>query len=151
MSVRTEVLGRADRRPRPQLEVVRRSQTRTGWRRWLPAAIGIACLIGGVIVGVLLEQVVLAQSAFKLANLRSELVQAESTHEELLLEAAELGSPERIESQARTLLGMVDPPEVRYIVADVSGARWSPHRPGIDERPVTTTDPGVAAAVGSGP
>jgi hypothetical protein len=148
MSARTESLPVQPRRSRPSLEVVRRD-ARSRWRRWAPAAAGIALLVGGVIVGVLLEQVVLAQSAFKLAGLRTELVASESQHEELLLEAAKMGSPDRIETHARAVLGMVDPINVRYIVANVYGTRMRPKHSPV-ERPLTT-DPGVTAAVGSGP
>jgi cell division protein FtsB len=106
---------------------------------------GLCALL--VVFGVLLEQVVLAQSAFKLGHIREESVVAEARHQELLLEATKLGSPGRIESYARTQLGMVDAGEVSYIVADV-------HQPSFQSslararRPETLTDPGVASAAG---
>jgi len=99
-----------------------------------------------LVFGVLLEQVVLAQSAFKLAHLRERLVEAEREQEELRLEAARLESPARIERYARDVLGMVDPQQVTYIVADIpvtdSGIARLPRRAGA---PAT----GVALDAGS--
>lgn len=116
---------------KPELRVVtrRRSKSlikRTGARRLAPLTILGAIAISAIVVGVLLEQVVLAQSAFKLTEIRRELTAAEENREVLMLEAAKLDSAARIERYARESLGMVDPaPEnVRYIVADIrSGTR----------------------------
>jgi cell division protein FtsB len=91
-------------------------------RRGRGFVITVSLLLGGAIVmGVLLEQVVLAQSAFELAKLRKDVVAAEATQEELLLQAARLDSATRIERYARRSLGMVDPApgSVEYIVANV--------------------------------
>lgn len=84
-------------------------------------------MIGGVVVvialvfGILLEQVVLAQSAFRLTEQRARLQAAEERHETLRRTAARLESPARIERFARGVLGMVDPVAtgVQYIVADI--------------------------------
>jgi cell division protein FtsB len=87
--------------------------------RFAPVAVLGAICVAAVIFGVLLEQVVLAQSAFKLTQVNEKLEVARSKHESLLLTAAQLEAPGRIENYARTRLGMVDPPVVEYIVADV--------------------------------
>jgi cell division protein FtsL len=99
------------------------------------------------IFGVLLEQVVLAQSAFELGRVRQEVVAAEAHHQELLLEATKLGSPGRIERYARDRLGMVDSAKVGYIVAEVRGMgeKLTPTRA---RRPETLSDPGFASATG---
>jgi cell division protein FtsL len=88
-------------------------------RRRLPwlLIISIVCVFT-VIFGVLLARVVLVKTSFKLQKLQGELTQAEELHEELLLEAAKMESPARIERMARSI-GMVDPLAVNYIVADV--------------------------------
>jgi hypothetical protein len=88
-------------------------------RRRLPwlLIISIVCVFT-VIFGVLLARVVLVKTSFKLQNLQNNLAEAEELHEELLLEAAKMESPARIERMARAI-GMVDPLEVNYIVADV--------------------------------
>jgi cell division protein FtsL len=102
-----------------------------------------------IVFGVLLERVVLSQSAFKLATMRRQLEAAQSRHEELLLEASRLASPDRIEHFARTNLGMVDPAIVEYIVADVPTAD-----DGIRSRlgaRVSAEPPGPASAWGSTP
>jgi cell division protein FtsB len=106
------------------LEIVRRKKLklieRAGMSRAIPYVIGGAIAIVAVVFAVLLEQVVLGQSAFKLAELRQGLIAAEAEHEELLLEAAKMESPDRIEQYARLNLGMTDPVSVEYIVADIT-------------------------------
>lgn len=89
--------------------------------RLAPLTILAVIAIGGIVAGILLEQVVLAQSAFKLTKIRQELTVAEENREVLMLEAAKLESAARIERYARDTLGMVDPApgNVRYIVADI--------------------------------
>jgi cell division protein FtsL len=81
---------------------------------------GIAAL--GIVFAVLLEQVVLAQSAFKLARLRADVVAAEARNHQLLLDASKLQNAERIEQYARDQLGMVPArsASAEYIVADVA-------------------------------
>lgn len=107
-----------------RLRVVRRKKLklieRVGMSRMIPYIIGAAIALAAVVFAVLLAQVILAQSAFKLADLRKDLLAAETKHEELLLEAAKMESPDRIEAIARDRLGMVRPISVEYIVADVT-------------------------------
>jgi cell division protein FtsL len=98
---------------------------RTGTRRVAPLAI-VAGLAAVAIIGiVLLEQVILAQSAFRLDHVRNEIMSQQALHEELLLETAKLDSSARIEHYARTKLGMTEPVagEVQYIVADLKVRR----------------------------
>jgi hypothetical protein len=78
-----------------------------------------------VVVGILLEQVLMAQSAFKLGRMRTQVTRAEGRHEELMLQATKLESPTRIEGFARTRLGMVDPDPAttQYVVADLPHPR----------------------------
>lgn len=111
---------------RPDLKVVRRRNNRklikrSGARRLAPFTILAVIAIGAIISAILLEQVVLAQSAFKLTNIREELAEAQEDREVLMLEAAKLDSAARIERYARENLGMVDPDprNVRYIVANI--------------------------------
>ena len=78
----------------------------------------------------------LAQSAFKLQRIQQRLQAAEAEQQELLLEAAQLESPGRIELYARTRIGMVDaPPErVQYIVANVqTRARSNPRLASVEQ------------------
>jgi cell division protein FtsL len=99
------------------------------------------------VFGVLLEQVVLAQSAFELGPIREQVLAAEADHQELLLEATKLGSPGRIERYAREELGMVDSAEVGYIVAEVHGMGEKAATKRA-RRPETMSDPGFATATG---
>jgi cell division protein FtsB len=110
------------------LRLVRRRKRklirRSGSSKIVTIAIATTIGLTGIVAAVLLEQVTLVQSAFKLADLRKDVLQAQDRHEELMLEAANLDSAARIENYARDTLGMVDPaPEsINYIVADVRGA-----------------------------
>ena len=113
------------RSAKPELKVVSRRKrkgliNRAG-TRIAPFTILAVIAIGGIVAAILLEQVILAQSAFKLTKIRQELTVAEENREVLMLEAAKLDSDARIERYARDNLGMVDPPPdmVRYIVADI--------------------------------
>ena len=109
-------------RDRPLQVVRRRSRKlikRRSTRRVAPLAILAVILSGAIIFGVLLEQVMLAQTAFKLERLTKQTQQAQARNGELLLRSSRLGSPARIESYARTQLGMVDPTTVQYIIANV--------------------------------
>ena len=118
------------RSSKPELKVVSRRRKkglikRTG-TRVAPLTILAVIAIGGIVAAILLEQVVLSQSAFKLTEIRRELAAAEENREVLMLEAAKLESAARIERYARENLGMIDPEphNVRYIVADIrSGSR----------------------------
>ena len=120
MSARIDHVRRTPERSREKLEVVRKKKVKPRRRVRIPIKylVGVMC-VAIPVVGVLLEQVTLAQSAFKLQNLRQELVVAEEQHEELLLEAAHKGNEGRIEHYARDVLGMIDPPTREYIVANV--------------------------------
>lgn len=108
---------------RPELKVLRRRGRslikRSASRRSAPWLIVGVITVAAIVAGVLLEQVILAQSAFKLEAINKRVVAAESLQEELLAEMAKLESPGRIERYARTRLGMTDPTSVEYIVARV--------------------------------
>ena len=125
MSARaTDIKSRA-RASRPDLRVVRKRRSRSLIKRTNARRISVyvagGILASAIVAAVLLEQVVLAQSAFHLSDLRRDMQVAEEKHEELLLEAAQLDSSARIERYARENLGMVDPVPggVQYIVADI--------------------------------
>ena len=128
MSARASQLRAPRTRPEnPGLSLVRRRSRRL-IRRGVPTTLAPAVILASVgvalvVVGVLLEQVVLAQSAFRLAKVRQKVAAAEAEHQELLLEATRLGSPGRIEEFAKEELGMVKPPveEAEYVVARVRG------------------------------
>jgi cell division protein FtsL len=84
--------------------------------------IAVSLILGtAILVGILLEQVILAQSAFELSSLRKSLTIEEARHEELLMEAAKLDNAARIERFARQSLGMAEPApgHIHYVVADV--------------------------------
>ena len=100
----------------------RRLIKRTRSTRMAPVALLMTICVAAVIFGVLLEQVVLAQSAFELSKIRNRLTEVEARHEELVLEAAQLESPDRVRTYARRVLGMVEPSRVEYLTAEVPGA-----------------------------
>jgi cell division protein FtsL len=106
-------------------------------------------LSAGIVSGVLLEQVLSAQAAFKLARLTARADKAQAQNGDLLLRASRLSSPARIERYARTRLGMVDPATTQYIAARVR-ARQSQsiaRAPASDSAP---SGPAVAAPVPGG-
>lgn len=126
MSARpAQVRNKRTQQARTPLGIVRRSKKglikRHSQRRFAPLLIVAVLLVSATVFTVLLEQVILAQTGFKMAQLRERVIAAESRHAELVLRAAKLGSPERIERVAITELGMTypGPNEVRYIVANV--------------------------------
>ena len=128
MSARPSQLRAPRTRTRtPGLRLVRRRSRKLIRRGFSTKAAPLAIIasigVVAVVVVVLLEQVVLAQSAFKLARIRADIVAAEARNQELLLEATRLGSPGRIEQYATEELGMIKPApnEVDYVVADVKG------------------------------
>ena len=149
MSARAASLRQRASTRKTDLRVVRRRATshikRSGATKIAPVAIAVAIGVAAIIGAIILEQVALAQSAFHLSDLRSELEAAESEHEELLLEAAQLDSAARIERYARETLGMVDPEpaSVQYIVANVGRGNGGPRRNPRNSPAVTTQ--GVAA------
>lgn len=105
--------------------VRRRSRSlirRSSGTSFAPLALLSAICVAAVVFGVLLEQVILAQSAFKLARVRRQMAAAEARNQELTLEVTKLSSPSRIERYARTALGMVEPARVSYIVAGLGSA-----------------------------
>ncbi len=142
MSAQPAALGRGLHGPRPARAPRRRSRRlirRETSRRVVPYVVAGVILAAGVIAGVLLEQVMLAQSAFKLQRIQERLQSAEAERQELLLEAAKLESPGRIEHFARTRIGMIDAPpaQVQYIVANVqTSAQTSPSLSTVDAEAV---------------
>ncbi|HEX2239616.1 MAG TPA: cell division protein FtsL [Actinomycetota bacterium] len=129
MSARPAHVAREDDR-RAQLKVVRRRARhlikREKPRKVAPVFIaGTICAVA-VVFGVLLEQVVLAQSAFKMERLKQRIAVEEAEREELMLEAAMLDSPARIERFAKDVLGMVPPERIEYVVADIRLGRMAP-------------------------
>jgi len=106
--------------------------------------LAMVVLVIAAVFAILLEQVMLAQSGFKMAKLQQKIEKAETKHAELVLEAAKLSSSERIERFAISNLGMVRPERVEYIMANVGvkGAARIAAAPKVDALPAT----GEAAA-----
>ena len=152
MSARSSQVRARGRDHRSHLRVVRRGSrgllVRGGSRRLVSYGIAASIIVLAVVFAVLLEQVVLAQSAFKLKDIQDRLIAAESEHKELMLEAARLESAERIERFARDRLGMVEPDtrSVSYIQADVV----RPDRSQIAEDP-PAPDPGTRGTAAGAP
>jgi cell division protein FtsL len=125
MSARAQEIRQAVRE-RAALRVVgdRRPMLKPN-RRVSPLVIlAIVCVLGTVAL-VLVERVMLAQSAFELTRLMERVEAADERRSELAFEVARRENPGRIEHIARTKLGMVDPDpaKIQYIVADVAPRR----------------------------
>lgn len=127
----------------------RRLIKRSGARKTAPLAIIGVIAVGAIIAGVLITQVVLAQSAYTLQEINKKLTQAEAHQEELLAQMALLESPGRIERYARANLGMVAPTAVEYIVADVKTGSDNRLAEALERRDVPL--PGAATAAEPAP
>ena len=150
MSVRESHLRYKPERPlvrKRALQVVRKNKRglikRGTGSRIAPVLVVGAILLVATVFTVLLEQVLLAQTGFKMAQLRDRMVAEEAEHAELMLQAAKLGSSERIERYAIEHLGMVYPAKIEYIVADVRSAP-APNRDRASRRVLLGTE-GMAA------
>jgi cell division protein FtsL len=90
--------------------------------RVAPLAVIAVVSVLGIVFGVLLERVMLAQSAFELTRLMRRVEAADEHRSKLTFEVARRENPGRIEEYAREQLGMVDPDPatIEYIVADVA-------------------------------
>jgi cell division protein FtsL len=110
------------------------------------AVVAVLCVLG-IVFGVLLERVMLAQSAFELTRLMKRVEAADERRSELTFEVARRENPGRIEDYARTQLGMVDPDPttMQYIVADVAPRR----RDASGNRLARVTSTGPASATGA--
>lgn len=135
------------------LRVVRRRGRslikRSGSRKTAPLVIVGVIAVVAIVAGVLLEQVVLAQSAYKLQAINKRLTAAETRQEELLADMALLESPGRIERYARVNLGMVAPTNVEYIVAKVKVGSDNRLAEALEQKDVPL--PGAGTAAGSVP
>jgi len=111
--------------PRADLRVVRRKRRgliqRSASRKATPLVVGGIIMVALLIATVLLEQVLMAQSAFKLGEIRQRTERAEAKQQELVLQVTQLENKERIEAFARTQLGMVESNAANseYMVADI--------------------------------
>jgi len=129
MSARAQTSAAPERARRPEernLRVVRRKRRgliqRGTSRRMTPLVFGGVILVALLISTVLLEQVLMAQSAFKLEEIRLQIERAETRKQELILEVSRLENDSRIEEYARTQLGMIETNSAtsEYMVADIS-------------------------------
>ncbi|HEV2757052.1 MAG TPA: cell division protein FtsL [Actinomycetota bacterium] len=111
------------------------------------AVVAVVCVLG-IVFGVLLERVMLAQSAFELTRLMRRVEAADEYRSKLTFEVARRENPGRIEQYARERLGMVDPDPatMQYIVADVATRGRDSGRGGLHAR-VSRTGPANAAGV----
>ena len=132
MSARAHSSAAAPERAHPpqqrKLKVVRRKRRgliqRGAARRATPLVIGGVILVSLLIATVLLEQVLMAQSAFKLEEIRQRTERAQARNQELVLEVTHLENHHRIEEYARTHLGMIETNSAttEYMVADIAAA-----------------------------
>jgi cell division protein FtsL len=72
-------------------------------------------LVAAGLFGLVVSHVALTQGQFQLERLERDAADQEARYERLRLEVARLESPERIVAAAQERLGMVPPPEVKYL------------------------------------
>jgi len=114
------------RQPRPTpLRVVapgeRTPQARLRRRRLVVFGLAALAVIG--LFGLVAEHTVLAQQQFRLASLQGQAATEQARNQALQLQVAQLQSPSRIVSEARTKLGMVPPAGITYLVPGQKGAK----------------------------
>ncbi|MGH2699196.1 MAG: hypothetical protein ACRDJL_08370 [Actinomycetota bacterium] len=146
-----------DRKPRPRnLKVVRRKRRgliqRSATRRMTPLVLGGVILVTLLIATVLLEQVLMAQSAFKLEEIRRRTAKAETRHQELVLEATQLENKGRIEQYAINQLGMraTNATTSEYMVADIALTTETKLAQEADEEELDLTGTSAAVVTGQG-
>lgn len=155
MSARASQVKNGSFSARHPLSVIRRKDRRlvkrSGVRRIAPAMVVGSILVAATVFGVLLAQVVLAQSGFKMQKLREEVAKADEEHARLVLKAAKLESPQRIEKVAIEELGMVFPAQnPEYIVANVR-TRSSRALTEVADKGLVAPSDSAAALGGSAP
>ncbi len=153
MSARAQEIRQAVR-ARAALRVVGENDARARRRRRVSplAVVAVACVLGTVAL-VLVERVMLAQSAFELTRLMERVEAADERRSELTFEVARRENPGRIERYARTQLGMVDPDptKIQYIVADVAPRRSDPAGGSLQARVAGSGAASAAGAWGGAP
>lgn len=133
------------RPPRAQI-VERRRRRRVAAQRQWRLALAVTGLLSVVAVfGAAAFHVVLVQSEFRLERLDADAAAAQQRYEQLRLEVARLGAPERIVAAAQQRLGMVPPGQVVYLTApsqtaeppgpDISVGGWAEVKPHLAARP----------------
>ena len=137
---------RRQTRPTP-LRVVapgeRTPQARLRRRRLI--VFGLATLAVMGLFGLVAEHTVLAQQQFRLASVQSQAATEQARNQALQLQVAQLQSPSRIVSEARTKLGMVPPAGITYLVPGQRGAKVKGQA-----APIPTTSPTTTATTPSG-
>lgn len=115
---------RPERRPAP-LRIVppgeRSPQARRRRRRLL--MFGAASLVVVALFGVVVEHAILAEQQFRLSSLQGQAATEEARNQSLQLQVAELQSPSRVVSVARSKLGMVTPSTITYLAPGHQGPK----------------------------
>lgn len=103
--------------PKPRLRVVHGAELRAWGRRRRARLITLSSLflVALGLFGLVVSHVALTQGQFRLEKLQEQAGEQEARYERLRLEVARLESPERIVAAAQERLGMVPPPEVKYL------------------------------------
>ena len=120
---------------RPQRRRGLRVVRSTGPRR-APFLFLALMILGAAVLGIVITQALVSETAFSVQKLVQSNAQLQQSNDQLRLQAAQLGAPARIETEARRL-GMIIPSEVETItVAAPNGpgppgaARAGNHRAG---------------------
>ena len=145
-------------RPAPQHKVTRRhlrvipggkgarnarTKTKKGQGTSLAFLIAVAVTIGALVFGLVLLNVYLAQSSFKLADLEQRVAKQEELYRMKRLQVATAESPDKIASAAASI-GLVAPEQQEYIVGreQVKVAQAPPP---------SSQDQGIKAVLGARP
>ena len=107
-----------DTRRAPALRLVRPGEVtpQVQLRRRRLVLAGVVVSVCAALFGVVGEHAILAQQQFRLANMQAQAAADAARNQALQLQVAQLQSPGRIVSEARTKLGMVPPAGITYLV-----------------------------------
>lgn len=98
-------------------------------------------LLFAALFGVVVFQVFLVQTQFKLDEVNRKVAAEEERAQDLGLRAAELEAPERIVRDARDRLGMISPGEPAYLDPKPDDAARAAFDPAKEKAPTTTVAP----------
>jgi len=134
-----------DARRAPALRLVRPGEVtpQAQLRRRRVVLAGVVASVCAGLFGLVGEHAILAQQQFRLAHMQSEAATEAARNQALQLQVAQLESPGRIVSEARSKLGMVPPAGITYLVPGHAGTNKVKGQPAVT--PTT-----LAAASGSG-
>ena len=136
-----------DGRRAPVLRLVRPGEVtpQAQLRRRRLVLAGVVASVCAGLFGLVGEHAILAQQQFRLANLQARTATAAARNQALQLQVAQLESPGRVVSEARSKLGMVPPAGITYLVPGHPGPNKVKGQPAVTPTTLATASAGPAS------